>query len=237
MKRTIYADNAATTKLDLGALEAMRPYLLNQYANPSQPYSFARQAKQAIREARAQIAVCINADPEEIYFTSGGTESDNWAIKGIAYANKHKGKHIITSQIEHDSVLEACRALEREGFEVTYLPVDEYGLVSLASLLQRITADDLNLLLPRAEIKPQNFTAQIYDYYLTLEVNRMDGTWNKQAVLDVWWTVTDSRNKVLKRERTSLSAPLGKTYEDYAQVQSRLLGELSARIAAVLAKI
>lgn len=103
--------------------------------------------------------------------------------------------------------------------------------------MQRITADDLNLLLPRAEIKPQNFTAQIYDYYLTLEVNRMDGTWNKQAVLDVWWTVTDSRNKVLKRERTSLSAPLGKTYEDYAQVQSRLLGELSARIAAILAKI
>ena len=125
------------------------------------------------------------------------------------------------------------------GSDGVELQVSEYHRwgESLASLLQRITADDLNLLLPRAEIKPQNFTAQNYDYYLTLEVNRMDGTWNKQAVLDVWWTVTDSRNKVLKRERTSLSAPLGKTNEDYAQVQSRLLGELSARIAAVLAKI
>ena len=93
----IYADNAATTKLDIDVFEAMRPYLMEQYSNASQPYSFSRSAKKALKQAREMIATCINASPEEIYFTSGGTESDNWAIRGAAYHNKEKGKHIITS--------------------------------------------------------------------------------------------------------------------------------------------
>lgn len=107
----------------------------------------------------------------------------------------------------------------------------------LSSSVQRITADDLSLLLPNALIKPQNFTPQTYQYYLTIEVNRMDGIWNKEAVLDVWWTISDPYNKVLKRQKENLSAPLGKGYDDYVQTQSRLLAELSARIAAALLQL
>lgn len=104
MKQFIYADNAATTKLDNDAFEAMKPFLLDEYGNASQPYSFARKPKQALKEARATIAQCINAEPEEIFYTSGGTESDNWAIKGVAFADSEKHA-IITSQIEHHAVL------------------------------------------------------------------------------------------------------------------------------------
>ena len=115
MKQFIYADNAATTKLDIDAFEAMKPYLLEEYGNASQPYSFARKPKQALKEARAIIAHCINADPEEIYFTSGGTESDNWAVKGIAFAEAEK-RSIVTSQIEHHAILRACETLEKHGY-------------------------------------------------------------------------------------------------------------------------
>ena len=115
MKRLVYADNAATTKLDIEAFEAMKPYLLDEYGNASQPYSFARKPKQALKEARATIAQCINAEPEEIFFTSGGTESDNWAIKGMAFADSEK-RAIITSQIEHHAVLNACADVERLGY-------------------------------------------------------------------------------------------------------------------------
>ena len=110
MKQFIYADNAATTKLDIDAFEAMKPFLLDEYGNASQPYSFARKPKQALKEARAIIAQCINAEPEEIFFTSGGTESDNWAIKGVIKATGKK--HIITTAIEHHAVLNTCIALE-----------------------------------------------------------------------------------------------------------------------------
>lgn len=108
----IYADNAATTKLDIEAYEAMKPYLLDNYANASQPYSFSREVKKALKESREIIARCINAEPEEIYFTSGGTESDNWAIKGIAY-NDSSRNAIITSNIEHHAVLNSCRQVEK----------------------------------------------------------------------------------------------------------------------------
>lgn len=117
----IYADNAATTKLDADAFEAMKPYLLEEYANPSQPYSFSRATKKALRQAREDIASCINALPEEIVFTSGGTESDNWAIKSMA----SKGD-IITSVIEHHAVLNSCKAASRK---ITYLPVSKDGIV------------------------------------------------------------------------------------------------------------
>ena len=128
MKRLIYADNAATTQLDIDAFEAMKPYLLNEYGNASQPYSFSRSPKTALREAREIIATCINADPSEIFFTSGGTESDNWAIKGMLGGN-HTGA-IITSSIEHHAVLRACAAAERMGSPVVYLAPTKEGVIT-----------------------------------------------------------------------------------------------------------
>lgn len=132
----IYADNAATTKLDMDAWEAMKPYLLEDYGNASSPYSFARSAKKALKNARAVIASCIHALPEEIYFTSGGTESDNWAIKGfLPYA----GETVITSRIEHHAVLNACAAIERFGCPVSYLEADRQGMIHPHVLAKAIT--------------------------------------------------------------------------------------------------
>lgn len=133
----IYADNAATTKLDIEAFEAMKPYLLEEYGNASQPYAFSRMTKKALADARATIAKCIGALPEEIYFTSGGTESDNWAIKGLMFYGDHRAT--ITSQIEHHAVLNACAAVERMGFPVAYLPVDQTGTVVPETLSKTIT--------------------------------------------------------------------------------------------------
>lgn len=134
----VYADHAATTKLDIDAFEAMKPFLLNDFGNASQPYSFARTAKAALKSARATIANCINADPEEIYFTSGGTESDNWAIKSTALISGDNGT-TITSQIEHHAVLHACHAVERIGDHVMYLPVDSQGIVQLDTLSNHLS--------------------------------------------------------------------------------------------------
>ncbi len=133
MKKYIYADNAATTKLDMDAFEAMKPYLLSEYGNASQPYSFARPVRKALKAARETIAECIGALPDEIYFTSGGTESDNWAIKGSAFFDETK-RAVITSQIEHHAVLNACASIERLGYPAAYLPVDSTGTVSTDSL-------------------------------------------------------------------------------------------------------
>lgn len=137
-KPIIYADNAATTKLDKAAYEAMQLFLQEEYANASQPYSFARSAKAALRDARLAIAECINADPSEIYFTSGGTESDNWAIKGSMFAY---GDHrcMLTSAIEHHAVLNSCAAVEKMGYTVVYLPVENDGIVFPDTLKQYIT--------------------------------------------------------------------------------------------------
>ena len=125
----IYMDNAATTRVTEPVFEAMKPYLCEIYGNPSSVHGFGREALTALDRARAQVAGALGASPAEIYFTGCGTESDNWAIRGAAYARKRKGNHIITTQIEHHAVLHTCQQLEKEGFEVTYLPVDEYGLV------------------------------------------------------------------------------------------------------------
>ena len=138
MKKMIYADNAATTKLDADAFEAMRPFLTEEYGNASQPYSFSRPAKKAISEAREIIASCIGAEPDEIYFTSGGTESDNWVIKGSAFSDELK-RTTITSQIEHHAVLNACTAIERLGYQVAYLPVSDEGIVQPEQLKQYMT--------------------------------------------------------------------------------------------------
>ena len=138
MIKTIYADNAATTKLDNDALEAMKPYLLDQYANASQPYSFSRTAKRALKQARETIAACINADSDEIYFTSGGTESDNWALKGAMF-EYGDNRALITSQIEHHAILHTAEAIERMGYPVSYLPVTEDGTVLPETLKHYIT--------------------------------------------------------------------------------------------------
>lgn len=134
----IYADNAATTKLDAEAFEAMKPWLLDEYANASQSYSFSRKPKVVLNQARELIAACINAEPQEIFFTSGGTESDNWAIKSSALANLNERPNIITSAIEHKAVLNSCAAMKNLGCSVTILPVDNFGTVNPADLQEKI---------------------------------------------------------------------------------------------------
>jgi cysteine desulfurase len=138
-QRTIYMDHSATTFVKPAVLEAMNPYFTEHFGNPSSIYGIARYTKKAIDTARLQTAKALGADPEEIYFTSGGSESDNWAIKGVALANRKRGNHIITTQIEHHAVLHTCQFLEKEGFEITYLPVDQYGLVNPMDLEKAIT--------------------------------------------------------------------------------------------------
>lgn len=138
-QRTIYMDHSATTYVKPEVLEAMIPYFTEYFGNPSSIYGIARYSKKAIDTARVQTAKALGADPDEIYFTSGGSESDNWAIKGVALANRKRGNHIITTQIEHHAVFHTCRFLEKEGFEVTYLPVDQYGLVNPVDLEKAIT--------------------------------------------------------------------------------------------------
>lgn len=134
----IYFDHAATTAMHPQVVEAMLPYFTENFGNPSSIYEIARKNKQALDESRDKIAKLLGADPKEIYFTSGGTESDNWAIKGIAEAYKNKGNHIITSAIEHHAVLHTCEYLESQGYEVTYLPVNEYGQVDPQDVLKAI---------------------------------------------------------------------------------------------------
>ena len=135
----IYLDNAATTAVSPEVLTAMLPYFTECYGNPSSIHSTGRDAHKAVDAARRQVAAAINADPSEIYFTAGGSESDNWAIKGTAFAKRDKGNHIITTAIEHHAVLHTCQWLEKQGFEVTYLPVDENGLVSVEDVEKAIT--------------------------------------------------------------------------------------------------
>ncbi len=136
---TYYFDNAATTKIKPEVLKEMMPYLTEEYGNPSSLYSSGRRAKKAIEDAREKVAKLINCNKNEIYFTSGGSESDNTAIKGIANAYKEKGKHIITSKIEHHALLNSCKVMEEQGFEVTYLNVDKDGIISIEELKNAIT--------------------------------------------------------------------------------------------------
>lgn len=136
-------DYSATTYIKPEVVEVMEPYIKEYFANPSSAYSFSNRAKMIIDESREALANLINAKSSEIYFTSGGTEGDNWAIKGAAFANMDKGRHIITSSIEHHAVLNTCEYLKKFGFEVTYLPVDEYGLISLDKLKNSIRKDTI----------------------------------------------------------------------------------------------
>ena len=139
MKKNIYMDNAATTRIKKEVLDEMLPYLTEDYGNPSSVYSLGSKSKRAVEDVREKVAKVIGANKREIFFTGGGSEADNWAIKGIAYANSGKGNHIITSKIEHHAILHACEYLEKNGFDVTYLDVDEFGLVDLNQLKESIT--------------------------------------------------------------------------------------------------
>ena len=138
MKKMIYLDNAATTKTSPEVEEAMLPYFSEFYGNASTVYEFGGKSKEAISKARETIANAIGAKENEIYFTAGGSESDNWALKATAEAYKEKGRHIITSKIEHHAILHTCQWLEQNGYEVTYLDVDEFGVVKLEELKKAI---------------------------------------------------------------------------------------------------
>ena len=143
MKELIYFDNAATTPIRPEVYEEIKPYIKEHFGNPSSIYSIARDSKKAIDKARQQVADALNAQPAEIYFTGCGSESDNWVLKGVSSALKNKGNHIITTCIEHHAILHTCEYLEKNGFEVTYLPVDEYGKISLDDLKAAIRPETI----------------------------------------------------------------------------------------------
>ena len=141
--KEIYLDNAATTPTDPLVAEAMAPYINTKYGNPSTIYKIGRENRNVVEGCRDSIAAHLGAEPREIYFTSCGTESDNFAIKGMAWAKKDKGNHIITSSVEHHAVIETCKYLEKTGFEVTYLPVDEYGAVKAEDVKKAVKSETI----------------------------------------------------------------------------------------------
>ncbi|NLE31288.1 cysteine desulfurase NifS [Candidatus Dojkabacteria bacterium] len=143
MKELIYMDNSATTRISSEVLDSMMPYLTTGYGNPSSIYSIGRESRKAVENARELVAKALSCDTNEIYFTSGGSESDNWAIKGVAFANENKGKHIITTSIEHHAVLHTCKYLEKYGFEITYLPVKSNGIIDINDLKKAIRKDTI----------------------------------------------------------------------------------------------
>jgi cysteine desulfurase len=143
MERKVYLDNAATTMVRPEVVETMNKYYTELYGNPSSIYEFGQKAKKALGSARETVAGIINAETDEIYFTGSGSEADNWAIKGVAEKYSSKGKHIITSKIEHHAILHSCEYLEKNGFEVTYLEVDEYGMISLDDLKTAIKEETI----------------------------------------------------------------------------------------------
>ncbi|NOY78122.1 MAG: selenide, water dikinase SelD [Calditrichaeota bacterium] len=141
--KPIYLDYNATTPIDPEVAEAMMPYLREAFGNPSSSHWYGNQTKKAVEEARRQLADLLGCQPDEVVFTGGGSESNNWAVKGVAEAHREKGTHIITSQIEHDAILNPCRYLEHHGFRVTYLPVDEYGMVKMEAFREALTDDTI----------------------------------------------------------------------------------------------
>ena len=140
MSRFVYLDNAATTSTKKEVVDAMYPFFTESFGNPSSVYDFAAKNKKAVNDSRQTIADALHADVRDIYFTAGGSESDNWALIATAEAYENKGKHIITSKIEHHAILHTCEYLERRGFEVTYLDVDENGIVDLAGGIGYLTS-------------------------------------------------------------------------------------------------
>ena len=143
MNNVLYFDNAATTRVRPEVVDVMTKYFSENYGNPSSIYKIAQTNKAAVEKGREQIAKAINAEKNEIYFTAGGSESDNWAIKGIEKKKEEKGRHIITLSIEHHAVLHTCEYLESKGYEVTYLPVSEFGIVEIDELKKAVRDDTI----------------------------------------------------------------------------------------------
>lgn len=143
MSKNIYLDYASTTFIKEEVLKEMMPYLTEHFGNPSSIHSMSREVKKAVYDAKIRTAKAINGSREEIFFTSGGTEADNWAIKGVVFRNRDKGNHIITTKIEHHAILNSCKYLEEQGFKVTYLPVDEEGIIKIEDLKNAITKDTI----------------------------------------------------------------------------------------------
>lgn len=143
MKKQVYLDHAATTKVSQEVVDYMLPFLTNEYGNPSSVYDLGAETKKALLNSRRIIATALGCEPQNIYFTSGGTESDNWALIRMAESKEQQGKHIITSKIEHPAVMNTCKYLEKRGFEVTYLPVDEQGYVSLTEFKRNLRGDTI----------------------------------------------------------------------------------------------
>lgn len=138
-KKLVYMDYSATTYTKKEVLDEMLPYFTEKFGNPSSIYTFGRRSKSSLEDSREKVAKAIGAMPDEIFFTAGGSEGDNWALKGVAFANRNKGNHIITTKIEHHALMHTCEYLQKQGFEVTYLDVDEYGMISLEDLKKAIT--------------------------------------------------------------------------------------------------
>ena len=206
---TIYFDNAATTKIKTEVLNEMMPYLSMEYGNASSLYSIGRRAKRAIENARKQVATLLNCNQNEIYFTASGSESDNMAIKGFAYDNREKGNHIITSKIEHPAVLETCKNLEKQGFEVSFINVDENGRINLEELKKEIrpTTILISVMFANNEIgtiQPINKIAQIAKAH-----NIVFHTDAVQAVGNVPIDVTKMNIDMLSLSGHKINAPKG----------------------------
>ena len=206
---TIYFDNAATTKIKTEVLNEMMPYLSMEYGNASSLYSIGRRAKRAIENARKQVATLLNCNSNEIYFTASGSESDNMAIKGFAYDNRDKGNHIITSKIEHPAVLETCKNLEKQGFEVSFINVDENGRINLEELKNEIrpTTILISVMFANNEIgtiQPIKEIAQIAKAH-----NIVFHTDAVQAVGNVKIDVTNMNIDMLSMSGHKINAPKG----------------------------
>lgn len=205
----IYFDNSATTKIKTEVLNEMMPFLTNEYGNPSSLYSIGRKSKKAIEKARKQVANLIGCQSEEIYFTAGGSESDNIALKGFAYANKEKGNHIITSKIEHPAILESCKTLQQQGFEISYVNVNSDGVIKLDELQDAIKPNTILISVMTANneigtIQPIEEIAKIaHEHDIVFHTDAV------QAIGNMYIDVNEMKIDMLSLSGHKINAPKG----------------------------